>query len=186
MFLGFDRSRDVEAVLTHGSDSWQDAASNGIPADEPRGGSGDVEARRAGRSRDYQKRRVRRIPPKLRRSQFSLQWKANREGSPGSCPGARGPHRPAVQLDQVADDCKPQAKAAVLPRRRAIALAEPLEDVREEIGYYSLAGVPHRELQPGALAPENDLHLAAPRNEADGVREQVPEHLFEAGWRRRR
>ena len=56
-----------------------------------------------------------------------------RKVAPLSLAAARRLHGAAVQLDDVAHDREPEPEPAGLARRRRIGLAEPLEDVRQEI-----------------------------------------------------
>ena len=63
----------------------------------------------------------------------------------------------------------------------AVGLAEPVEDVGQEIRADAHAVVAHPDLGVAvAGALQADLDAAAGRGELDGVREQVPDHLLQA------
>ena len=67
-------------------------------------------------------------------------------------------HAPAVALDQLAHDRKPQAEAPIGPRLGSVALLEGREDAVEEGGCNAVAGVPDDEphLVPRALESGRD------------------------------
>ena len=91
---------------------------------------------------------------------------------------APDPDGAAVQLDEALHDRQPEAEAAVLARRRRVALPEPLEQVRNELRLDADAGVGHADLDVGVHALEQDLDLAVLRRELDGVGQQVPDDLL--------
>src|SRR6185503_8241940 len=57
--------------------------------------------------------------------------------------------RSAVQLGQVARDGQPDAETPLRARRGAVGLAEPLEDVLEELGTDPAPGVGDANLEAG-------------------------------------
>ena len=108
--------------------------------------------------------------------------RGERDREDGSAPlfGALDAHAPAVQLDDVANDGKPESEAALAPGRTAVALLEAFEDVGQQGRADALPSVAHCDLDVGANPFQQDLHAPALRREFDGVREQVPHDLLEA------
>ena len=90
-----------------------------------------------------------------------------------------------VQLDEVADDGEAEAEAAVAPGDGRVGLAEAVEDVREELGRDSLAGVGDRDLRLAVGPLEPHLHPAAGGGELDGVRRAGSTPPAAGGSRRR-
>src|SRR5262249_26352182 len=64
-------------------------------------------------------------------------------------------------------------------RVRAVGLAEPLEDVRQELRLDADAGIADRDLDPVSGAPQPRFDAPAFARELDGVREQVPDGLLQ-------
>src|SRR4029079_5291981 len=71
---------------------------------------------------------------------------AHDERRPMAFAGAFRTDRPAVQLDELLRDREPESEAAVRASRRAVALREAAENVRQEVGRYADAGVADRDL----------------------------------------
>src|SRR5919204_10165 len=65
-------------------------------------------------------------------------------------------------------------------RAPAVALAEAVEDVGEEVGVDAGARVRDRHLGLAVRARESHAHAPARGRELDGVREEVPEDLLQA------
>ncbi len=84
-----------------------------------------------------------------------------------------------MQLDQVLDEGQPEPESAVRARAGAIALAEALEHVREEVRRDAVAGVGDDDLEVGIGPPQARLDAALPGGELHGIAEQVPHHLLE-------
>ena len=80
----------------------------------------------------------------------------------------------------MAHDAEAEAEASVGPRRAAVTLPEPLEEVRRGRVVESDSGVAHREPHAVAMAIEGDGHAPSRRGELDGVRDQIPDNLLEA------
>ena len=95
--------------------------------------------------------------------------------------GALGPHRAAVQLDQLLDDRQAQPQPAVAAGRRGVGLAEPLEDVRQELGPDAHAGVDDGDLDVRVDPLQEHLDAAPLGRELHGVGQQVPDDLLEPG-----
>lgn len=99
-------------------------------------------------------------------------------------------HRAAVEFHQIPDDREAQTEARVRPRRRAVGLAKPVEDMRQEFPTDPLAGIDDADL--GGVPEPLDRHRdAAPaRGEFDGIGDEVPDDLLSpsriAGHRPRR
>ena len=85
------------------------------------------------------------------------------ERAPLALAGALGPHGAPVHLDQLLDDRQAQSQAAVPPRGRAVGLAEPVEDVRQELGLDPDARVGDADLDVRVDPLEQDLDPAALR-----------------------
>ena len=71
-------------------------------------------------------------------------------------------HCPAVQLDEPMHDRQAEAEPAVAPSRGRLALAERLEDMRQEIGIDPLPGVADDQANTAAVARHRDVDAAAP------------------------
>ncbi len=74
-----------------------------------------------------------------------------------------------MQLDQALDDRQPEPQAAEVARRRGVPLAEPLEQMRDEIRVDANPGVRNADLDVRVHTPEGDLHLPLFLRELDGV-----------------
>ena len=118
----------------------------------------------------------RRILVLLRRRQHDR--KPDRERRALGFAGARRLHRAAVQLDQMTDDSKSQAEAAVAARRRCIGLPETFEHMRQELRLDAGAGVGDADLDVRSRAVQRDPDPAAFRGELDRVGHQVTDHLL--------
>src|SRR5437899_4232821 len=73
------------------------------------------------------------------------QWKRDRERRALSFAGALGLDLAAVQLHEVTHDRQPEAETSVLPRRRAVGLAEAVEEIWQELSPDSTSSVPHAD-----------------------------------------
>ena len=60
-----------------------------------------------------------------------------------------------MQLDDVMRKSQAETQAAVLARGRAVSLAEPLEDVRQELRLDAYAGVADSDLDLVSNAPQS-------------------------------
>src|ERR1043165_3059173 len=75
-----------------------------------------------------------------------------------------GPRRAAVQLDEVTNDRESESQTTVVSRRRAVCLAEAIEDVRQEVGPDADAGIIHDDLHVRVDPLQRNLdHPALPR-----------------------
>ena len=63
-------------------------------------------------------------------------------------------------------------------RSRRVALAEPVEDVREQIGGDAVAGIAHRDFRRRARLPRSHRHAPAPRRELDGIADEIGDDLL--------
>ena len=101
--------------------------------------------------------------------------------APLSLAGALGPDGAAVHLDELLDDGEPQAEPAMPPGGGGVGLAEAVEDLGEELGPDADAGVDDADLDVRVDPLQEDLDPAALGRELDGVGEEVPDDLLEAG-----
>src|SRR5262249_47502287 len=92
---------------------------------------------------------------------------------------ARRRDRPAVQLDQMFNERKPQPQSAMTPRARRVGLSEVLEDERQELRLDALAGVADRDADTVGVALHAQLDAPALGRELDRVCEQVPHDLLQ-------
>ena len=95
------------------------------------------------------------------------------------------PHRPAHQLDETLRDREPEPGTAVAARGRGVDLAEGREQPVHPVPGDADPRVPNGELEPvrarpGGLGRDVDDDLAL-LGELDRVREQVEQHLPQAG-----
>src|SRR3954468_9275527 len=93
---------------------------------------------------------------------------------------ARRGHRAPVRLDDVPDDRETETEAAVVPRRSAVFLGEPVEDVGQESGIDSGAGVAHLDDGVPAGAADGERHAPSHGSELEGIRQEVPQDLLES------
>src|SRR5262249_16796884 len=77
----------------------------------------------------------------------------------------------AVRLHEALDDREPEPQPSVLAGRRGVALAEPLEDMREELGPDAVASVGDGDMDLGPDARQTNADLAAVGRELDRVGE---------------
>ncbi len=87
---------------------------------------------------------------------------AHRERRPLSFPPALRGDRPAVELDEVADERQPQAEAAVRTRAGRVALPEALEHVGKEVGADAGPRVLHHHVHVAGRASQLGAHRARP------------------------
>src|ERR1700749_1712586 len=93
---------------------------------------------------------------------------------------AFGPHRAAVQFDQLANDGEAETHASVNPVGAGVGLAKAVEDVRQEFGIDAHPGILHLYLYARAGASQPDRYLPVRVRELDGVRDEIPDHLLQA------
>ena len=83
-----------------------------------------------------------------------MRIEGQREREDGATPGTAGDGKLAVhELDEPANDREAKSCAAMLPRRRCIALDEGLEQLLDDVGLHADAGVANLETEqraPGA------------------------------------
>ena len=84
----------------------------------------------------------------------------HRERRSLSLAAAVGRHASAMQLDEMTPDRQTESEAAVLPRRAAVGLPEPFEDVRQKCRSDAVAGVGHIDADVGAFEPACGLRRA--------------------------
>src|SRR5438876_1080008 len=72
-----------------------------------------------------------------------------------------------------------RAPAPVRARRRAVALAEAIEDERQDLRPDSLTGVAHHDLDVGGGLSQEDPDAASARRELDRVHQEVPDNLLQ-------
>src|SRR5262249_51304830 len=94
-------------------------------------------------------------------------------------PLAGGADASPVHLDEVTHDGQAQAEAAVNARAAAVRLAEPLEEVGQEIRPDPRSGVLDGQMGPVAVTDQPDVDLAPRRGELDGIGEEVADDLLE-------
>ena len=87
-------------------------------------------------------------------------------------------HLAAMQFDKGAHQRQPEAGAA-MPRAVGMAF-EPVEHLVLDLGRNARAGIGHGEDDAVLGAPGADRHRRIMRREADGVGEQIIEHLHHA------
>src|SRR6185295_8386606 len=78
-------------------------------------------------------------------------------------------------------DGQSQTQAPVFTRARVIALAKPVINKREKGGVYALARVRHSQFDVRAFALETHADASSSRRELDCIRQQIPDHLLQAG-----
>ena len=91
---------------------------------------------------------------------------------------AFGPDRASMQLDQLARDRQAEAQPAILPRETTVGLPKTLEDMRQELRRNAGAAIADHDLEVRVDAMQSHLHQAVTGREADGIRDQIPDHLL--------
>src|SRR2546421_12843680 len=89
---------------------------------------------------------------------------------------ALDPDAPAVHLDELLGDAKPEARAAELARDGGVELAELGENLGELVRRDANPGVQHAVAHAVAVARGADRHAAAP-GELEGVAGEVEQAL---------
>src|SRR6185369_9069137 len=95
----------------------------------------------------------------------SHQRKSDDEGGTQTFTRAFSADRSAVKLNQVTNDCQPEAEPAVLPGSRAIGLAEALKYMGQKITLDAFTGISHRDRYMSFVALQLDLDRAISRGE---------------------
>jgi len=84
-----------------------------------------------------------------------------------------------VELDDVPDDRQAEAEPEIALARRAVRrLVKTLPHVRQRFRRDADAVVAHFDDHVAIRSPHFQPHVAARLGEADGIRDQVPEHLL--------
>src|SRR5437868_1184415 len=83
-----------------------------------------------------------------------------------------------MHFSELADDCQPQSQPAVTARIQDIGLRKRAEHVRQEMRFYSLAGIRDNDVRFVSISLQLDADLSAFRSEFDGVRQQIPDNLL--------
>ena len=96
-------------------------------------------------------------------------------------PGAFDAYLSAVQFDEMTYDGQAQTQAGLRTRRCVIGLTKALEYVGQEFGADAASRV--RNAQHGTTLQATELQADASvvRREFDGIGEEVPDHLMQAG-----
>ena len=116
-----------------------------------------------------------RMLPDLRDHQGEL----HNEGRALSLSRALGEDVPPVELDEMANEGEPDARPRVRPGGRAVALAQPVEDIGQDVRVDALPRIGHDDLRVRPHPLRLDLDAPAARGELDGIAQQVPHHLAE-------
>ncbi len=83
-----------------------------------------------------------------------------------------------MRLHQLADDREAEA-AVSIAGAGLVHLVEAVEDARQVFGRYRLSAVPHAHEDGVVLVAGAQQDLGSGRSEADGVVEEVREHLLD-------
>src|SRR5262249_26718344 len=89
--------------------------------------------------------------------------------------------RSAMQFDHVLDKSQAEAKATVPFRARLVGLSEAVKDKGQEIRANAFAGIAHGDADVRIYALQARFDTTSLWGELDGVGEQVPDHLLQAG-----
>src|SRR5215813_834331 len=87
----------------------------------------------------------------------------------------------AMQFDHVLDKSQVEAKATVPFRARHVGLSEAVKDKGQEIRANAFAGIAHGDADVRIYALQARFDTTSLWGELDGVGEQVPDHLLQAG-----
>src|SRR5262245_26706477 len=86
-----------------------------------------------------------------------------------------------MQFDQIFDERQTKSESAVPFGARCIGLTEAVKDIWQEIRTDALPRVVHGDANVWVDALKAHLDTASWRGELDGVGEEVPDHLLQAG-----
>jgi len=97
----------------------------------------------------------------------------------GSIPVAERADRAAMKLDQMSRDRQAEAEPRRFARGGRVLLAEPLEDMWQELTVYPVSIILSDDV--GVAIPLRDANIdpAAPGCEFDGIVHQIPQHLLQ-------
>src|SRR5262249_52860002 len=93
--------------------------------------------------------------------------------------GAFRVHAAAVQRDEMPDQRQADPQAALSARASALALAQPVEDERQDLGADASAGIADDDLDVRPDPLQLDLDPSIIRGELDRVLQQVPDDLLQ-------
>src|SRR5262245_20371718 len=83
-----------------------------------------------------------------------------------------------MHLDQFARDRQSESQPSILARETTVGSSKALEDMRQELGRNAGAAVADYDLEVRTHVMQSDMHQAVTGREADGIREQIPDHLL--------
>src|SRR5262245_8787703 len=85
-----------------------------------------------------------------------------------------------MQFDQISNDCKPDAEAAVCSNIRAVCLTKSIEDVWQEFQANTFSCIADYDSQVVPYLFRRHHNDAAAGRELDRVREQIPKDLLQS------
>src|SRR5262245_35404104 len=83
-----------------------------------------------------------------------------------------------MEFHQMSHDGQAKSQAAEPSVRRTVALAEPLEDVREQVRLNADTTVVDRDFCRRSILLQRQIDVSLPRGEFDGIGEHVPDNLL--------
>src|SRR5262245_42311487 len=127
------------------------------------------------------RRRLQRFGCRRRRTlaRIALERKADGERGAAAEAGALGCDGAAVHLDDLARDAQAEAEAGVSLAKPTAALAELLEDVRQELGIGAGAVVLDADHGPPVAPVDSELDAAARGREVHRIVQQVAHDLLQ-------
>src|SRR5262245_19406379 len=93
---------------------------------------------------------------------------------------ALDPHPPAMALDDLLADRKPQAQVVTVARRPVVGPVEPLKDLALLFGRDANAGIGHAHPDLILVHIRAEYNLAARRSRFDRILDQVRKYLADA------
>src|SRR5437870_11942656 len=110
---------------------------------------------------------------------FGAERQPRPEGRALPLTGTLGVDAATVELREVADEPEADAEPAVATSASALALSQPIEDIRQDVGRDALSRVADDDLDVRAHALQLHLDPTVFRGELHGVLAQIPDDLLE-------
>src|SRR5215510_10386584 len=107
------------------------------------------------------------------------EWKPDGERRSATNTGTFRANHTAVYFHEVTRNCETKSEPAMLARRRTVSLAKSIENVRQKLLVYSLAGIRNTDFNDARAL--RHLHKNAPAvlRKLHRIRQQIPNHLLQ-------
>src|SRR5437899_8185196 len=110
---------------------------------------------------------------------FGDERQPHHEGRALPLTGTLGVDAATVELREVADEREADPEPAVATRASALALSQPVEDIRQDLGRDALPRIADDDLDVRSHALQLYLDPTVLRSELHGILEQIPDDLLQ-------